>query len=202
MGLDELLKGENPVLNLEFLDSETVDSYLDQLTSVWGNLTKDKTFKFEISVPFFKAGVEHRPPGDLSNFQKIFKVLHGLQLSGQIIEGFPPSKQVVTTSQLYFSSGPAVRYRIPKERLTAVEYDADIFLWLMRQDMAPPESTQNLLGNFAYLLQRRDHGGDYDQAQSVYSATQFLMEDLGIIQASGDPREQAPFRDMPSPKPS
>ena len=69
----------------------------------------------------------------------------------------------------------------------------------MRQD-APPEPVQKTCGRFIFLIERPDTNESYRGGSSRYSAMQELMEELGIVRAEVDPRDQMPYDDYRAPE--
>ena len=186
-------------MQFEFIDTRALTSYLEQLQSFWEKASKNKKFKLEIAVPFVKAEVAMEPPANPTEFEKIVKLLVALRNSGQVAYGFPNSTRDVEKQGFYFTSGRATRFRIPRGRLAPLKSDTDPVVWVMRQNSSS-ESRQKICGSFIYLLQRPDTAESYQGGWSIYSAMQQLMEELDIIRAEGDPRDQMPYADDRAPE--
>jgi hypothetical protein len=202
MLLEEFLSSDAPVVDFEFIDTRAIESYYEQVRSNIERLRKNTKYKIEFSVPFVKASVETQAATESSFYPKLKTLLHELNKSEKIIDGFPASKSSVAGDLFYFSSGRGTRYRLPKERLSKFEYNSDVFMWLIKQEFGKGEQAKPLetIGNVMYLLERPDLGEKYSAHTSLYSATQFLMEELGVISTEGDPRSVVAYADSRSPE--
>src|SRR3984885_9931851 len=125
MRLEEFLSEGRPLVQLEFVDNRALDSYLEQLRTLWDKTRRSTTFKLGIAIPFVKAEVATQPQGSPSEFEKFFQLLNALRESGQVVCGFPNSTNNVMQQGFYFTSGRATRFHIPKERLKPLQNDTD-----------------------------------------------------------------------------
>lgn len=194
MRLQELIGSDAPLLNFEYVDEDNLDSYYQQLKSIAAKAGKGTKFSFSISLLFMKTSVEKALSDEDSAVGKIRYVLTRLRDSGSLIEGFP-KPEYETAKHFYFSSGTATKYVIPKERLSKAGYPSEAAIWLIKGG----EADERLSGSVVYLLQGSDAGKQMEGLSSLYSATHFLLDEIGLLRTADDPRNVEAYADVRSP---